>query len=396
MGVVFHAFDSQLDSEVAIKLLLDEDPDVSEEALARFRREVSLSRRIKHPNVARLHDLGVAGDLRYLVMEYIAGRTLTELVRERGALDLETAIPILRQVCRGVGAAHRAGILHRDLKPQNVMVDDRGAVAILDFGAALGRTDTRITQEGMIVGTPAFMSPEQLAAEAVDERSDLYSVGALAYFVVTGSLPFKGSDMVSLAVAVFEEPVAKEPLELARVPSDLAALILECLSKEPGSRPSSAEELEARLARLALKGGAAPYAAEPDPTPVPRPCILIVDDEPLQRRVVALHLGAAGCDVLEAGDGKEAVERLAASRVDLVLLDVQMPVMDGFDTLRVIRSLPGHRTLPVVLTSAFTERSRLAFAIQAGATDFLPKTLSMEAQVERVWKQLARDGFSRR
>ncbi|MDL1952533.1 serine/threonine protein kinase, partial [Acidobacteria bacterium ACD] len=168
VGVVFKALDLELDEVVAIKVL-QPNVDRDEQALLlRFKREIHLNRKIKHPSVARMYDYGVSGDYPYITMEYVRGKDLWTIVDERGALHPAEAVPILRQIARGCAAVHRLGIVHRDLKSQNVIVDEHGAVVILDFGLARGEGDGDLTLASTLIGTPHYMSPEQALGKPLD------------------------------------------------------------------------------------------------------------------------------------------------------------------------------------------------------------------------------------
>ncbi|MCM3877795.1 MAG: serine/threonine protein kinase, partial [Thermoanaerobaculia bacterium] len=215
MGYVFKALDRELNEVIAIKVLSQSDPNQREAVLRRFKAEVSLNRRISHPNVCRLHDYGVAGGSPYLTMEFVEGRDLGTVVDSDGAGPAARALRILTQLTRGVAAAHAAGIVHRDLKPANVMVRPSGDISILDFGLAhdTNRTDPRITRTGVAVGTPQYMSPEQLRGLVVDERSDIYAIGAMAFELLTGRRLFSGRTFLSLARKHLETTVSRETLE---------------------------------------------------------------------------------------------------------------------------------------------------------------------------------------
>lgn len=409
MGAVFRALDLELNEEVALKVLAALFQDDPEALLARFKRELSLARRVKHPNVARVYDFAMNGPYPYITMELVQGRDLGKHLAEEGPFAPLRAVSVLRQIALGTAAAHQEGIVHRDLKPQNIMLDDEDGVAILDFGMARGKLSPGITLLGTAVGTPQYMSPEQARGRPVDARSDIYAIGVIAFEMLTGSVPFDGDSPMAVAVRHVEEAAPLEKLQGS--PEPLCAIVRRCLAKEPAERFGSAVELEASLAilgglssvRRALGKGA--EAPEPLPAdlqlvsdsldPARPPHVLVVDDERMVRDLIGIYLEQSGCVPVMAGTGEEALARLMEGPVDLVLLDVQMPVMDGFDTLRVVRQNARFERLPVLLMSSFLERNRLAFAIQSGATDFVPKPLEMPHLVEKVWGLLTSRGFAR-
>lgn len=193
MGIVFKVLDVELGESVALKVLLPDSEPEDDECLERFRREVSLGRQVRHPNIARVHSLGNAGGLSFLTMELIHGRTLADLLAAAGRLAPAAVVDYLGQVALGVGSAHETGIVHRDLKPQNIMVDDQGKVTVLDFGLAHRPTLAPLTSALSFIGTPRYMAPEQTTGGKVDPRADVYALGVIAFELLTGKVPFQGS-----------------------------------------------------------------------------------------------------------------------------------------------------------------------------------------------------------
>ena len=263
MGEVYLAQHVLLRRPCALKLIRPEragDP----KNLRRFEREVQATASLTHPNTVQVYDFGHTEDgTFYYVMEYLPGSTLEELVKQAGPLPPAPAIHFLRQVCGALAEAHARGLIHRDIKPGNVMICERGGAPdvakLLDFGLVLPPTEDvksdKLTQEGTVAGTPAYLSPEQAGGqEAVEARSDIYSVGALAYFLLTGRPPFAGrAGMKLIAAHLYEVP---EPLCRHRpdVPSDLEAVVLRCLAKDPNARFPDAESLNAALSSCAAAG----------------------------------------------------------------------------------------------------------------------------------------------
>ncbi len=251
MGTVYKARDSELNEVVAIKTLRPELVK-DEDARERFKDEIRLTRRITHRNVVRTHDFGEFDGLWYLTMEYVEGLTVRELLDARGTLGVEPALAIGAQLAESLVVAHAMGVIHRDLKPQNLLVDDAGVLKVMDFGVArLAENTASHTQAGMIVGTPMYMSPEQLTGETVDARADLYSVGVVLYEVLTGVLPLTSPTVMGLFTKVLSEP-PKRPGELVEgVPPGLDELVLQLLAKQAGDRVPSAAVLVERLQALA-------------------------------------------------------------------------------------------------------------------------------------------------
>jgi serine/threonine-protein kinase len=242
MGAVYLARDSVLGELVALKVVSSAWTADPREAADRFRREASAARRVSSPNVIRIHDLGQTRDgLLYISMEYFAGKTLSEVLAARGPLPLDTARDTLGQICSGLDAAHQVGVIHRDLKPANILVGERQSIKIIDFGLATATFFQGLTTTGLSLGTPEYMSPEQVRGRGVDARSDVYSLGAVAYHVVTGRAPFVGDSPIAIGFAHCSEP-PRPPRELrADLPAPLEAIILAALAKDPAARPALAQ-----------------------------------------------------------------------------------------------------------------------------------------------------------
>jgi len=242
MGAVYLADDEVLHELVALKVISSAFATDENALIARFRREATSARRVSSPQVIRIHDLGEARPgLLYLSMEYFAGRTLTELIAQRGVVPLKDVEDILQQIGTGLEAAHEAGVIHRDLKPSNVLIGERGAVKLIDFGLATTLVGENLTATGAILGTPHYMAPEQVRGKPVDVRTDVYSFGALAYHLVTGRPPFSGDNAIAIGFAHCTE-TADAPKTLRKdCPQKLSDAIMASLAKSPADRPSSAK-----------------------------------------------------------------------------------------------------------------------------------------------------------
>jgi len=239
MGEVFRVKDLELDEIVALKMLRVKS-GMSEIARARFLREIKVARRISHPNVIRVYDLGSYKDITFLTMEYIDGPTLADWVKDGDAqkAPVEEKVSILQKVAKGLEAAHLLGVIHRDLKPQNVLLDRQSVPRIVDFGIAYTEEGADLTQEGRFVGSPKYVSPEQIQGKPLDAKSDIYSFGLLAYFVLTGKEAFTGRSSEEIIKAHLEnEPPGFD--EGSGVPEKLRKLVNICLSKTPDKRPPS-------------------------------------------------------------------------------------------------------------------------------------------------------------
>ncbi len=241
MGIVFQAHDKQLKEQVAIKIL---SPLLSndDQALERLKREVSAARRVTHPNVIRIHDISEMGGLHYVSMEYFPGTNLKEFVKKSGALSLMQAYNIASQICDGLEAAHRQGIIHRDLKTQNIIIHGN-QIKIIDFGLARTSHLEGMTATGLIMGTPEYMAPEQVSGQKVDERADIYSLGIILYELFTGKVPFTGDSAIAVGFKQLKED-PPPPREInSQLPESIERIILRALQKDPVRRYFSVAEL---------------------------------------------------------------------------------------------------------------------------------------------------------
>jgi serine/threonine-protein kinase len=250
MGTVYRAMDRVLGRAVAVKTLTGLSADENPSAVARFRREARAAAALSHPAVVSVYDTGADGGTQFIVMELVRGRSLEAILADEGALDPDRAVGIARSVAEALSAAHAAGIVHRDIKPANVMVTHDGAVKVLDFGIARSEGTSKITQTASVLGTAAYMAPEQALGEPADERSDLYSLGCVLYALLVGHPPFTGEG----AIAIMNQHANVDPrparAENPRVSDALNALVMQLLAKAPGQRPQSAAEVRDRLSRL--------------------------------------------------------------------------------------------------------------------------------------------------
>jgi eukaryotic-like serine/threonine-protein kinase len=266
MGRVYKVHDTKIGEKIALKLLRPE-AILDRKALERFSNELKLARKIRHKNVCQMFDLGEAEGTRYITMEYVRGEDLRQLIRKVGRLSPGQAVAVARQVCEGLSEAHKLGVVHRDLKPQNIMLDEDGNARIMDFGIARSLGGKGITGAGAFIGTPEYMSPEQVEGKDVDERSDLYSLGVILYEMVTGRPPFDGETALSIAHQhKYEAPENPQKLA-AEIPDSLARLILKCLEKDKTERYESARSLQQDLA-LIEEGLPAPEKSLPKRKPV--------------------------------------------------------------------------------------------------------------------------------
>ncbi len=246
MGKVYKVLDKEINEEIALKLL---NPEIAsdERTIERFRNELKYARRITHKNVCRMHDINREEETYYITMEFVPGEDLKSIIRKEGQLQEKTAISLAKQMCEGLAEAHRLGVVHRDLKPRNIMVDKEGNAHIMDFGIARSIEARGVTEAGMIIGTADYMSPEQVEGKEADQRSDVYSLGAVLYEMVTGRVPFEGTTALSIALKHKTE-IPLNPKELNKeISEELSTVILKCLEKDREKRYQTSEELLVEL-----------------------------------------------------------------------------------------------------------------------------------------------------
>src|SRR5689334_6079466 len=249
MANVYLAEDQELGRRVAIKIL-DDRHAADNSFIERFRREAKNAAGLSHPNIVSIYDRGEAEGTYYIAMEYLSGRSLKELIVSRGPTPIKIAVDYTRQILAALSFAHRNGIVHRDIKPHNVVVDSDGRLKVTDFGIARSGA-SQMTEVGSIIGTAQYLSPEQARGAPVDQRSDVYSVGIVLYEMLTEKVPFTGDTPVEIAMKHLSH-VPDPPSKLrSGVPHDLDAVVMRALSKEPDQRYGSAEEMDADLARVA-------------------------------------------------------------------------------------------------------------------------------------------------
>ena len=355
MGEVWRAEDTRLLRPVAIKILSERianDPEWK----ARFLREARTIAQLNHPNIATIYSIEQEADKLFIAMELVEGEPLSAVLA-RGALEPGEAVRIIRQVAEALAEAHDKGIVHRDIKPDNILIGKRG-VKVLDFGIAKQIVSTTqaptLTQAGLIVGTPFYMSPEQALGRPVDARSDLFSLGVVLYEAIAGKRPFEGESVTETMMNI----IMQEPVELSvvapKAPAQLVDVVSRALQKKPERRFGSAGEMVDALSKADLKQPPPPKPAQRPPkidaptvtmpsapqtsaAPIPGQRALIADDDPVTRYLIANILGQRRITFDEAGNGADAVKQLKMHEYTLVFLDLLMPRIDGWGVIDWLR-----------------------------------------------------------
>jgi len=299
MANVYLAEDEELGRHVAIKILNERHAN-DEQFVERFRREAKHAAGLSHPNIVSIYDRGEAEGTYYIAMEYLEGRSLKELIQSRGPAPVSIAIEYTRQILGALRVSHRTGVIHRDIKPHNVLVDGEGRLKVTDFGIARAGP-SQMTEAGSIVGTAQYLSPEQAQGAPVSESSDLYSVGIVLYELLTGEVPFSGESPVEIAMKHLSAVPAPPSSLRPEIPHDLDLVVMRALAKQPEERYQSADEMDADLARVArglhvspeteetataiiARPIAAPTVVAPPRSPGPRYDTDVYYEEPVRRR----------------------------------------------------------------------------------------------------------------
>ncbi len=242
MGRVYKVLDTRINEKIALKLIR---PEISldKNTITRFSNELKLARKVRHKNICQMFDLGEEKGSHFITMEFVPGEDLKSMVRMSGHLAVATTVSIAKQICEGLAEAHESGVVHRDLKPGNIMIDKGGTARIMDFGIARSLKAKGITGSGVMIGTPEYMSPEQVEGKEVDQRSDIYSLGVILFEMITGRVPFEGDTPFTIGVKHKSE-IPQDPKGLnAQIPDELSGLILRCLEKDKKTRYQSAGDV---------------------------------------------------------------------------------------------------------------------------------------------------------
>lgn len=396
-AVVYKATDIRLEREVAVKVLL---PHVHDTTKKRFQREALAAAKLSHNGIMGIYDVGEDGNHQYLVVELITGQPLHALMPAQA----KDVIEIGYQICQALEYAHRVGLIHRDIKPANIYMTDDRQIKLMDFGLAISHSgdEKRLTALGTIIGTPAYLSPEQAQGLKLDPRTDIYSLGIVLYELLTGQLPFDADDIGSILLQQVKKEAEPPSKHVDHVPPALEDIILKSLEKKREARFRSAEEMAEALQTAKFDGntsitgevhavdssGSEP-ATETDQelstghletleanklTPLVR--IVLADDHGLTRQSLAYFLGdIQGFSVVGQGsDGQEAYEAVAKEEPDVLLLDLNMPGTSGMAILPRIRAeFPDVKVL--VLTGR-DEQTYIMEALRAGAHGYVLKTSS--------------------
>ncbi len=375
-ATVYKAVDLRLGRQVALKVLL---PHVRTTTRSRFFQEARAAAQLNHPNIMAIYDMIEDYEQPFLVVEYVEGTPLTDYIPS----SPETVVNLGYQIAMALDYAHERQIIHRDIKPANIQVTPQMQVKIMDLGLALPREATRVTAEGMIIGTPAYLSPEQAQGHALDHRTDIYSLGIVLYEMVTGQLPFDADEISALLLQQVRQPPPPPRLIVPSVPANLEMVILKALEKHPTRRFQSCrtmaealhDSLNAAISPDAPTALKRPAGLPSTPAEAPPPVIRLVlaDDHSVLRRALVSQLDTRPefAVIGEAGDGDAALAQTLALKPDVLVLDLNMPGKGGLDVLPLVRAQAPE--VKVLVLTGREESGYIVRALRAGANGYILK-----------------------
>ena len=374
-ATVYQGTDIRLHRTVAIKVLL---PNVAASTHQRFEREALAAARLNHSGIMTIFDVGQDRDYHYIVVELVHGKPLHDFI----PAPPEMVGRIGQQICLALDYAHRAGIIHRDIKPANIYLTTSNDIKIMDFGLAMAveGNEKRLTSAGSIIGTPAYLSPEQAQGKKLDPRTDLYSLGVVLYEMATGTLPFDADDIGAILLQQVNKPPVP-PREINHeIPAWLENAILKALEKSPDARYQTAAAMAAALTSTADN-----RSTQSTVIPArPQIRVVIADDHVALRAPLAAYLELAGDIVVvaEANDGQEAIDLARKHTPDVVMLDLNMPNVSGLGALPVIKA--DNPNIKVLVLTGRDETPYIMQALRSGANGYVLKTASEQELVNAV------------
>src|SRR5690606_37467502 len=387
-ATVFKAVDLRLGRPVALKILL---PHVRSSTRSRFFQEAKSAAQLNHPNIMAIYDLVEDYEQPFLVVEYVEGVPLADYIPSMP----DVVVDLGYQIAMALDYAHERQIIHRDIKPANIQVTPQKQVKIMDLGLALPREATRVTAEGMIIGTPAYLSPEQAQGHPLDPRTDIYSLGIVLYEMVTGQLPFDADDISALLLQQVRQPPPPPRLIAPNLPVGLEMVILKALEKHP-SRRFQSSRIMAEALQDSLKAPLTPDAPTSTKRPAgltevaqkPQPVVRLVlaDDHSVLRKALVSSLDTRPefAVVGEASNGDEALEQTLELSPDVLVLDLNMPGKGGLDILPVIREQAPQ--VKVLVLTGREESGYIVRALRAGANGYILKSADENELVDAIIK----------
>ncbi len=394
-ATVYKAIDTRLGRPVALKVLL---PHVRETTRKRFFQEATAAAQLNHPNIMAIFDIAEEGEYSFLVVEYVEGVPLSYYIPSTPSM----VVNLGKQIAAALQYAHAHYVIHRDIKPANIKVTPGGVVKIMDLGLALPREATRVTADGMVIGTPAYLSPEQAQGHTLDHRTDIYSLGVVLYEMATGHLPFDADEIPALLLQQVKQQPPPPRLIAPELPVELERVILKTLEKNPVRRFQSAEALASALDALVTQEQKAAIPVDNDTQPrrpdstqsgrgvvkraKPTIRVLLADDHTILRKSLASFLEASDDFVVvgEAGDGNAALKQALALLPDVLLLDLNMPNKGGLEIIPSVRSEAPN--VKILILTGREEEWYIMRALRAGAHGYILKTADEAELLDSIIK----------
>lgn len=395
-ATVYKAVDTRLGRPVALKVLL---PHVRETTRKRFFQEATAAAQLNHPNIMAIYDVAEEAEYSFLVVEYVEGVPLSYYIPSAPSM----VINLGKQIANALHYAHTHYVIHRDIKPANIKVTPAGVVKIMDLGLALPREATRVTADGMVIGTPAYLSPEQAQGHTLDHRTDIYSLGVVLYEMATGHLPFDADEIPALLLQQVKQPPPPPRLIAPDLPVELERVILKTLEKNPVRRFQSAEALSSALDALVTREQPVMLdeATQPKRPPglaeatqgrglvkrsKPTIRVLLADDHTILRKSLASFLEASDDFVVvgEAADGDGALQQALALLPDVLLLDLNMPNKGGLEIIPNVRAEAPN--VKVLILTGREEEWYIMRALRAGAHGYVLKTADENELMDSIVK----------
>jgi serine/threonine protein kinase len=384
MSRVYKAKDIELDEFIALKILRPQFLQDKHSSL-RFKREIKLARRIKHPNVCTVFDLVLDAHSIAICMEYIDGVDLLKMIAQTRIPESKHLL-IFSGIALGLKAAHDINVLHCDLKPSNVMIDDFFRPIITDFGIARYIGSPNDPHRKTILGTPAYMSPEQFTEDPIDRRSDIYSLGVTIFELLTSTLPFMCDTPVQYAIMHAQEPFHFPENKLSNLDPFLVKIIKKCLEKNPADRYQSVDALLNDLQTIA-SNAQIPIQQKRNQL------ILVADDDEFLRKAVEQTLESKGFEVVGAKNGEEAVKLVYKQKPDLILMDLMMPHMDGFTAAQILSKNSATAQIPIFLITAIDDKANRAFSRTIGIKEYIAKPYNFDDLLAKIKLHLSISSF---
>jgi DNA-binding NarL/FixJ family response regulator/predicted Ser/Thr protein kinase len=383
VGRVYLGHDRQTGVAVAIKELMADWVARAPDTVERFRREGEALRKLNHPNIVKVLATLEEGDRHYLVMEYVGGGSLADLLKRQPQLPIEQILSIGLELSDALSRAHHLDIIHRDLKPGNILLAEDGTPRLTDFGLAHLGSYPALTTAGQLLGTFQYLSPEACANQPLDARADIWSFGVVLFEMLTGQLPFDGDSPIEIIHAIQNQPVPEVTWYRKDAPAALSDLICRMLMRDRPVRLASARSAGAELEAL-QRGAHQPDRPSAPQRTTPQIKVLLVDDHAVVRQGLRTFLELQDDMIVagEAANGVEAIEQAKLTQPDVVLLDLMMPLMGGVEaTPHISAACPQAR---VIILTSFGEDDQVIPAIRAGAQGYLLKDIPPHDLVQAV------------